>query len=272
MNNFRIAILGGGNLGNSLASGLLQTGKFRAEDLIVTRRKIQLLNHLLEQNIQVTSDNRKAVEQSRVILITVKPHQMQALLTEIKDVLVPEKHILVSSVTGFPIQRIRSFCGNVPIVRIMPNTAVAISESMTCLAAQEGDKEALKKVQGLFELLGKTLVIGEELMEASTVLGACGIAFALRFLRAMTQGGIEIGFPSETAQFIAAQTLRGAAGLVLIKGQHPEKEIDKVTTPMGITISGLNEMEHNGFSSALIKGIITSFHKIEHLQPSDGKE
>jgi len=270
--NLRIAILGGGNLGNSLASGLLQTGTFRAENLIVTRRKVQLLNHLQEQNIQVTSDNRKAVEESRLVLITVKPHQMQALLTEIQDVLVPAKHILVSSVTGFSINQIRSFCGKVPVVRIMPNTAAAIGESMTCLAAQEDDKEALKEVQALFNLLGKTLVIGEELMEASTVLGACGVAFALRFLRAMTQGGIEIGFPSETAQFIAAQTLRGAAGLVLIKGQHPEKEIDKVTTPMGITISGLNEMEHNGFSSALIKGIVTSFHKIENLQPLAGKE
>jgi pyrroline-5-carboxylate reductase len=99
-------------------------------------------------------------------------------------------------------------------------------------------------------------------MEAATVLGACGIAFALRFLRAMTQGGIEIGFSAETAQFIAAQTLKGAAGLILENGQHPEREIDKVTTPMGITISGLNEMEHNGFSSSLIKGLLTSFNKI----------
>jgi pyrroline-5-carboxylate reductase len=100
-------------------------------------------------------------------------------------------------------------------------------------------------------------------MEASTVLAACGIAYALRFLRAMTQGGIEIGFSSEMAQLIASQTLRGAAGLVLDTGNHPEKEIDKVTTPMGVTISGLNEMEHNGFSSALIKGIMTSYKKIE---------
>ncbi|HQK37496.1 MAG TPA: pyrroline-5-carboxylate reductase [Bacteroidales bacterium] len=271
-NHFRIAILGGGNLGNSLATGLLATGHFQANDLIVTRRKIQFLNHLQQQNVRITSDNRGAVEESRFVLMTVKPHQMESLLQEIQSVIIPEKHILVSSVTGFPIRRIRSICGNVPVVRIMPNTAAAIGESMTCLAAQEDDQGALTEVKELFDLLGKTLVIGEELMEASTVLGACGIAFALRFLRAMTQAGIEIGFPSETAQFIAAQTLRGAAGLVLKEGQHPEKEIDKVTTPMGITISGLNEMEHNGFSSALIKGILTSFHKIENLPPLAGKE
>lgn len=262
----RIAILGGGNLGNSLTAGLLRSGQFRAENLIVTRRKVQLLNHLHEQHVQISSDNRKAVEESSLIMITVKPHQMVPLLQEIQDVLHPEKHSIVSSVTGFSITHIRSFCGSVPVVRIMPNTAVAIGESITCLAAQEEDHAVLQEVKALFDLLGETLVIGEELMEASTVLGACGIAFALRFLRAMTQGGIEIGFPSETAQFIAAQTLRGAAGLVLKGGQHPEKEIDKVTTPMGITISGLNEMEHNGFSSALIKGITTSYHKIEKLQ------
>jgi pyrroline-5-carboxylate reductase len=94
-------------------------------------------------------------------------------------------------------------------------------------------------------------------------LGACGIAFALRFMRAAMQGGIEIGFGSELSQFITAQTLMGASKLILESGHHPEKEIDKVTTPQGITISGLNEMEHQGFSSALIKGLLTSFNKLK---------
>ena len=153
-NHFRIAILGGGNLGNSLATGLLATGHFQANDLIVTRRKIQFLNHLQQQNVRITSDNRGAVEESRFVLMTVKPHQMESLLQEIRSVIVPEKHILVSSVTGFPIRRIRSICGNVPVIRIMPNTAAAIGESMTCLAAQEDDQEALTEVKELFDLLG----------------------------------------------------------------------------------------------------------------------
>ncbi len=99
-------------------------------------------------------------------------------------------------------------------------------------------------------------------MDASTALGACGIAFALRFIRAAIQGGIEIGFDAKTAELVAAQTVKGAASLVLERKRHPEREIDLVTTPRGCTIAGLNEMEHHGFSSALIKGIVTSFEKI----------
>ena len=114
----------------------------------------------------------------------------------------------------------------------------------------------------LFDKLGKTVEIGEELMAAATVLSSCGIAFALRYIRAAMQGGIEIGFSAEMAQLITAQTVKGATELILQSGNHPEREIDKVTTPMGVTITGLNEMEHQGFSSSVIKGLITSYNKL----------
>jgi pyrroline-5-carboxylate reductase len=119
-----------------------------------------------------------------------------------------------------------------------------------------------KYVTDLFSQLGIAVPIDEKLMDAATVLGACGIAYALRFIRAATQGGIEIGFDSKTASLIAAQTVKGAAELLLKGGLHPEAEIDKVTTPKGCTIAGLNEMEHRGFSSSLIKGIGASYNKI----------
>ena len=114
----------------------------------------------------------------------------------------------------------------------------------------------------MFNQLGKVVAIDEKLMDAATVLGACGIAYALRFIRANIQGGIEIGFDSATATLIAAQTVKGAAELLIQNGSHPEAEIDKVTTPKGCTIAGLNEMEHQGFSSSLIKGISASYDKI----------
>ena len=119
-----------------------------------------------------------------------------------------------------------------------------------------------KEILSIFNSLGETVEINEELMDAATVLGACGIAYVMRFLRAMTQGGIEIGFSAETASKIAIQTMKGATELLVQNETHPEQEIDKVTTPKGCTIAGLNEMEHQGFSSALIKGIKTSFDKI----------
>jgi pyrroline-5-carboxylate reductase len=120
----------------------------------------------------------------------------------------------------------------------------------------------IKLVEELFSTVGKVVVIEEKLMDAATVLGACGTAYAMRYIRANIQGGIEIGFDAKTASLIAAQTVKGAAELLLQKGSHPEQEIDKVTTPKGCTIAGLNEMEHQGFSSSLIKGIATSYDKI----------
>jgi pyrroline-5-carboxylate reductase len=146
--------------------------------------------------------------------------------------------------------------------RAMPNTAIAIQESVTCLCSTHATDSQIKYVTDLFDQLGITISIDEKLMDAATVLGACGIAYALRFIRAATQGGIEIGFDAKTANLIAAQTVKGAAELLLKGNRHPEEEIDKVTTPKGCTIVGLNEMEHRGFSSSLIRGIGASYNKI----------
>jgi pyrroline-5-carboxylate reductase len=144
----------------------------------------------------------------------------------------------------------------------MPNTAIAIRESMTCLAGKDVDHEQFQEILELFNQLGSAVKIDEKLMDAATVLGACGTAFAMRYIRANIQGGIEIGFDAATASLIAAQTVKGAAELLLKKQTHPEQEIDKVTTPKGCTIAGLNEMEHRGFSSSLIKGLVASYQKI----------
>jgi len=144
----------------------------------------------------------------------------------------------------------------------MPNTAIAIQQSMTCISYQNAADVQVNFIQKLFAGLGKVAIINEGLMDAATVLGACGTAYAMRYIRANIQGGIEIGFDAATASLIAAQTVKGAAELLLEKGTHPEQEIDKVTTPKGCTIAGLNEMEHQGFSSSLIKGIATSYQKI----------
>jgi pyrroline-5-carboxylate reductase len=149
-----------------------------------------------------------------------------------------------------------------PIFRAMPNTAIAIQESMTCICSVNASEEQTSYVSELFEQLGKSVLIEEKLMDAATVLGACGTAYAMRYIRANIQGGIEIGFSAKVASLIAAQTVKGAAELLLQKNTHPEQEIDKVTTPKGCTIAGLNEMEHQGFSSSLIKGIVTSYKKI----------
>ena len=175
---------------------------------------------------------------------------------------------MVSVVSGVSIAVLSSHLAGVPLVRAMPNTAVSIGESMTCLAAPPAHANALAEVRVLFEALGSTLAIEEEMMIPATALCACGVAFFLRAVRAASQGGIEIGFHPDEAMLLAAQTARGAASLMLRAGSHPEAEIDRVTTPRGCTIAGLNEMEHQGFSSALIKGILLSADKAAGLYGS----
>jgi pyrroline-5-carboxylate reductase len=146
----------------------------------------------------------------------------------------------------------------------MPNTAVAICESMTCIAATDEHSESLVVVKKVFDQLGQTLIVKESLIAPATALCGSGMAFFLRAVRAAS-GGTEIGFHAEEAILRAAQTARGAASLTLESEMHPESEIDKVTTPKGITISGLNEMEHRGFSSAMIRAIVRSANKIDKI-------
>ena len=262
----KLAIIGVGNIGTAIARGLLEAGLYEDGTLTLTRRHPDKLATLAEAGCRVGSDNRAAVRGNDVVIVAVEPLQLDGLLDEIAPDLDPARHVLVSVVSGATLDQIRTRVGKpVPVIRVMPNTAIAVRESMTCLAADEDAARALPDVRHLFDQLGTTLVLDEELMSAATALCACGTAFFLRAIRAASQGGIEIGFDSEDALAMAAQTARGAASLVLGRGQHPEGEIDRVTTPRGATISGLNEMEHQGFSSAFIKGIVTSARKVEGL-------
>src|SRR5699024_2078497 len=261
-----VAIIGGGNLGSALAKGLVNTKEAtEAYNVTVTRRNTKPIEHLEEEGVTVSSDNVAAVEKAELIIIAVQPPQKEAVIQEIKTVLKPDQHVIASTMAGVSSEEIKGLTApNFSILRIMPNTASAINQSMTCIE-QIDDKQAINQIVDLFETLGKTLVINSELMEASTVLGACGIAFFLRYIRAAAQGANEVGFHAKEAQLIAAQTALGASSLLLNTDNHPEQEIDKVTTPKGCTIVGLNEMEHNGFSSALIKGIKLSYEEIEDI-------
>lgn len=250
-------------MGYSIAEGILLKKISKAEDLTVTRRNVSLLEPLAKKGVVTMADNVKAAEIADLLIVAVKPKQTKEVLQQIKFAVEKKNPIVVSVVTGVLVQDMKAILGSqARVYRAMPNTAIAIGESMTCLAGDETNKEAAEKVQTLFSKLGEAIYIQEELMNASTILGACGVAYALRFIRAASQGGIEIGFSAKVAQLIATQTVKGAASLLMEGGRHPEYEIDKVTTPQGCTIAGLNEMEHQGFSSALIKGIITSYNKI----------
>lgn len=263
MREKKIAILGGGNLGAAMAEGLIKSQFVSPNQITVTRRNVEAIHHLKALGVTVTSQNDTAIKNSDVIIVSLKPYNVKAVLEGIKANFDPAKHILISVVTGVYLKDLVAIVNHgIPIFRAMPNTAIAIQESVTCLCQTGASAEQVQYVTDLFNQLGITIPIDEKLMDAATVLGACGIAYALRFIRAATQGGIEIGFDARTANLISSQTVKGAAELLLKLNRHPEEEIDKVTTPKGCTIVGLNEMEHQGFSSSLIKGICASFDKI----------
>jgi pyrroline-5-carboxylate reductase len=270
MKKIKIAILGGGNIGTSLAKGLIVSTLFNYEDILITEKRESRLNYLQSLGFQVTDNNQEAVSRAEMVVMSVKPQQFTSLAEEIQIAITPQ-HILLSTITGVTLKDIESALGKLPVFRIMPNTALEICESMTCISYKNSSPENEEYVISIFEKLGKTLIIPEDMMGAATVVGACGIAFALRFMRAMSQGGIEIGFNSEMSQLITAQAVKGAARLIIETSNHPEREIDKVTTPQGITISGLNEMEHQGLSSAVIRGLITSYNKLENLGAKNNK-
>ncbi len=261
--NHNITIIGGGNLGTAIAEGLINTGFIQPQFLTVTKRNTKTLLPLKEKGVNITNDNIAAIQNASYIILAIKPFQIKEILTQLKPHLNTHAQVLVSVVTGVWMQDIAAIVGNnFTIFRAMPNTAIAIAESMTCICSYNASDEQTDFIENLFNQLGKSVVIDEKLMDAATVLAASGTAFAMRYIRADIQAGIEIGFSAPVASLIAAQTVKGAAELLLQKNTHPEQEIDKVTTPKGCTIAGLNEMEHQGFSSSLIKGIVTSYKKI----------
>ncbi|MCM4160227.1 pyrroline-5-carboxylate reductase [Antarcticibacterium flavum] len=260
----KIAIIGTGNLGQSIAKGLVTSNSFTS--LYLTRRKTAEIESFKDNpNIRVTANNIAAVNGSEILILAVQPTQLENILEEIKPHLTA-KHVIISTVTGFSIDRIQAIVGEDKyILRAMPNTAIAVGKSMTCLCSNTNGQNQIPVAEAIFKKLGSTIIIPENKMQAATVICASGIAFWMRLIRATTQGAIQLGFDAKDAHELSMQTCLGAASLLLDSGKHPEEEIDKVTTPMGCTIEGLNEMEHNGLSSSLIKGIKASFNKINTI-------
>ncbi len=260
-----IAIIGVGNLGLSIAKGLLSSNMITS--LYLTKRNINRLEGLKSgKKVIITSDNGLAIKNSDIIIFAVQPNHLTAVLGKNRE-FITTKHTLISTITGFSIEKIETIIGDrFSIIRAMPNTAIAVGASMTCLCSNNKALLKLNQARKIFDTLGTTLVIPEKQMQAATVICASGIAFWMRLIRASTQAAIQLGFDAGEAQTLAMHTCEGAAKLLIASGNHPEQEIDRVTTPKGCTIEGLNEMEHKGLSSSLIQGMVTSFKKINEIK------
>lgn len=261
----KIAIIGTGNLGLSIAKGILNSNG--ATSMYLTKRNTKSIQEFEKfGNVTVTDNNRKAVSNSDILIFAVQPGHFAEILQSIKDLL-GDNHVLISTITGFGIDKMENIVGKERyIIRSMPNTAISVGKSMTCICSNANGKKRIDLAKAIFNRMGHSMDIPESQMQAATVICASGIAFWMRLIRATTQGAIQLGFDAQEAQELAMHTCNGAASLLIASGNHPEEEIDRVTTPMGCTITGLNEMEHQGLSSSLIRGIVASFDKITEFK------
>jgi pyrroline-5-carboxylate reductase len=256
----QLTIIGAGNMGGAIAEGLFKH-KTTEDDLQVAVADIskEKLASIAPFCSNTFTDNATAVANADIILLAVKPWLVDPVIEGIRPAIANRQPVIISIAAGVTIAHLQQQFGReLPIFRLIPNTAISIAESMTLIAHQNTNDEQNKLIGSIFEKLGKTLFIPESLMSAGTALTSCGIAYALRYIRAATEGGVEMGFPAAQAKEMVAQTLIGAAQLILQNNSHPEVEIDKVTTPGGITIKGLNAMEAEGFTNAIIKGLKAS--------------
>ncbi|MEO1010400.1 MAG: pyrroline-5-carboxylate reductase [Bacteroidota bacterium] len=260
----KIAIIGVGNLGLSIAKGIIKSGQ--AEALYLSDKYTDRLQELASKKVFVTSDNIEAIKNADIVIFSVQPGHIGAIMDGVKEHITP-KHTVMSTIAGYNIEKMASVLGeDVPIIRVMPNTAISVGKSMTCLSSNKKGGESIAIAKSIFDAVGHTLVIPEHQMQAATVICASGTAFWMRLIRATMQGAIQLGFESQEAQQLAMYTCSGAAELLIASGNHPEAEIDRVTTPAGCTIRGLNEMENQGMSTALVQGVLASFEKINELK------
>ncbi len=259
----KIAIIGAGNMGSAVARGLTKGTTFQPSDIICTDRSQAILDSLHQQNadIQLTQDNAEAVRQADVVLLAVKPWVVESVIQELKSSFDYSRQIIISIAAGVTIEKLYSYLLKndkyiaPTIFRVIPNTAIDVLSSMTFICSHGATQEQIDFVAGMFNELGNAMVVEERLMNAGTALASCGIAYAMRYIRAAIEGGVEMGFYPKQAQEIVLHTVKGAVDLLLTNQTNPEQEIDKVTTPGGITIKGLNEMELAGFTSAVIRGL-----------------
>ncbi|MBB4035910.1 pyrroline-5-carboxylate reductase [Dysgonomonas hofstadii] len=256
----KISIIGAGNMGGAIAIGLVLSKNIPSHNLTVIDNRGRNVPRLkaASEDINVVVDDYSSLSSADVVIIAVKPWIVEQVLKTHGALLNP-KQLIVSVAAVVTLAQLQEWTSpRQPVFRVVPNTAIAVSQSMTYITSQSADKEQQDNIYRIFSLLGKAEIVDEKLISAITSLTSCGIAFAFRYIRAAMEGGIEMGIYPDQAKAGILQTLRGAIELLEANGTHPEQEIDKVTTPGGITIKGLNEMEHSGFTSAVINGLKAS--------------
>lgn len=255
----KVAIIGAGNMGGAIARGLANGQYIKAENIIVSNPSSGKLEALKTDfpDIQITHNNKEAADDADIVIIAVKPWKVKEVLEPLR---LRQPQILVSVAAGLTFEDLAHFVDpEMPIFRVIPNTAISELASMTLIAARNASASQVEQMIALFNEMGMSILIEEQQFAAATSLTSCGIAYVLKYVQAAMQAGVELGIKPKDAMKMVAQTVEGAAQLLLKNEQtHPALEIEKVTTPSGITIKGINQLEHDGFTSAVINAIKAS--------------
>ncbi len=275
----KIAIIGAGNMGGAIARSLAQnilsadSGVAAGDsgvELWVANPSQGKLDALREQlagcsGLHTTNDNQEAANGAGLVILCVKPWKMEEVIGGLR--LDAGKQMVASVAAGITLATMEQWLcaasgqpskmggGQWTLFRIIPNTAIMVDESMTLVSSRGASREQEEFVTDLFVGMGAVVSIAEDKMDASTAIASCGIAFAMKYVRAAMQAGVELGLYPHDAKVLAAQAMKGAGEMLLAEGSHPEAEIDRVCTPGGMTIRGINELEHSGFNSAVIKAL-----------------
>ena len=252
----KIAFIGSGQMAEAMIGGLLSGQVCTAESIWATDPVAERRDHLKGQfGIQVGPANREAVAWADVIVLAVKPQALPAVLIELGPILAHA--LVISIVAGVTIRTIAEQAGGATrVVRAMPNTPALVLEGMTALAMGAGvSDEDVRLVRTIFEAVGLVVAVEEGLMDAVTGLSGSGPAYVFLAIEALADGGVKMGLPRQTAELLAAQTVFGAARLVLESGVHPAELKDRVSSPGGTTIAGLHQLEQGGFRAALMAAV-----------------
>lgn len=264
----RIGILGLGKMGEALVHGIRASGegkKWKLEATTRSKENAKKANHALK--IPVHTDNGKLAARSDVILLCVKPKQAEVVMAEIAP-FITKKTLVISVAASITTRQMEEWISHAcPVIRSMPNTPALIREGMTVLTPGEDASAAhLKLAEKIFQTVGRTSVVEESLMDGVTGLSGCGPAYVYLIIEALSEAGVKVGLPREKATLLAAQTLMGAAKMVLERGEHPAALKDEVTTPAGCTIDGLMALEEGKLRVTLIKAVLAAAEKSERLR------
>ncbi|MCD8186323.1 MAG: pyrroline-5-carboxylate reductase [Rikenellaceae bacterium] len=256
-------MIGGGNMGGALIEGFLKSGSFTAQDIQVADPSEATRSRYEAMGLTAFANNREAVSDADVVIIAVKPWYATEVAREICSTL-KDGACIVSVAAGIPLKGLEDLFGTeVPVFRCIPNIGAASGSSMSFISSNTATQEEKQQITELFDTVGTAAVIPESQLDAAMVLASCGTAYALRYLRAAMQAGIQMGLTANLSRTAVAQTLKGAAELLLDGEIHPEAAVDQVTTPGGVTIVGLNAMEQKGFTTAVLEGHLAAYRKVK---------